>query len=1014
MKRFQSIVFKSLMTIALVLGIGWFKLYLNRALHIESPLLLFFGVIAVCAWFGGAIQGFFATILSTVFIINYFIWTDFTVGATAQLWYTRFFLYWLDCFLITILCTMLRNARMKISRSYTELKNTEASWRQSEKRLRKVFESNMIGIVFSDFEGNLLDANDYFIHLTGISKEDLQKQMTWQNCTSIRYQQVIMEAIQHLKHDQLTEPIEIEYNKTNGDLISTLVAITKNDERSVIVFILDISRRQIVERSLADSHSKLEERVALRTIQLTNTNMELSKLIAESSVVAENLRESRSFLDSVIENIPNMIFVKEAKDLCFVRFNKAGEDLLGYSRDQLVGKNDYDFFPKEQADFFTQNDRRVLDSHDVVDIPEEPLETMRGTRFLHTKKIPIFDKHGVPQYLLGISEDITERKAAEKQRIELLEANVAITEAAKSAAKLMFLSEASEVLNRTLDIQSMLNSFGAVVIKNMASWCIIDLFNEKAQTVERTVLSENHLVKIKTLSAEQHRSVAEISFYDQKNQSSQQVQGKISTNISKELLLRIFDDSSVVDEILHVGCGSFVAVPLIYYGKVFGSLILFSKNSQHVYGQLDLSICQDLAKRASFAIENAKLYSQANEANRAKSAFLANMSHEIRTPLGAMLGFAELALDSPSANTELKSHISTIFRNGQQLLRIVDEVLDISKVESDRIQIEKIETPLQKLFGEIESLMSIRANEKGLYLRFRRIESQYQQIKTDPLRLRQILLNIIGNAIKFTHSGGVQVRSYLNPLEDNSAKATLEVIVSDTGIGITREQAIRLFEPFMQADDSMTRKYGGTGLGLFLSRKLARLLGGDVVLKQSTLHQGSEFSITVEVELMSDAHPTSEIRSAQETQLEQPVSKEKDSSSMMQNTNDAHKNGKILVVEDSPDNQLLMKAFLGRMKLHVDIAYNGREGVAKAMQEKYDVVLMDIQMPEMDGFGAVAQLRELGYDRPVVAITAHAMKGDRERCLNSGFDSYLCKPITGEALYQCMVQYSLPQAPVTK
>ena len=698
----------------------------------------------------------------------------------------------------------------------------------------------------------------------------------------------------------------------------------------------------------------------------------------------EQLIASKAFLDSVVENIPNMIFVKDANELRFVRFNRAGEELVGHTQAELVGKNDYDFFPKDQADFFTAKDRAVLNGRLVVDIPEEPLSTKFGTRYLHTKKIPILDKSGSPLYLLGISEDITEKKFAEQQRMRLLQAEAARLEAEKTATRLAFLASASEALNETLDFTSMLNSFARVVIDNFADWCLIHLFDTADRSIGCVASMRKWPDRIGGLDRLPQTRRIDIDDTEGIGAVIRTGKEKIYREIDRDQVADFLKDRGLVDVILGMGLKSVIIVPLLYHGQVLGAITFLSTSERRVYGDFDLSIAQDLARRASFAIENARLFGKANEASRAKSAFLANISHEIRTPLGAMLGFADLALEDKSLSKLQEGYLSTIARNGRQLLAIVDEILDLSKAESDRIQIERLPFSLPDLLNEIETLFELKADEKGLTFAIHFDPHIPRFVSTDPLRLRQILINVIGNALKFTEHGRVDV--FLNYRAEGE-KNRIEFAVEDTGIGVSREQASHLFQPFVQADGSMTRRFGGTGLGLFLSRKLARLLDGDVKLAWSEPSRGSRFEISIPIEEVND------------TSIMRPQTSPLD-------TREGVKAGigKILVVDDSSDNRTLIGAFLKRLGIDAEFADNGANGVERSLHGRFALVFMDIQMPVMDGFEAIQTLRDRGYQGKVVALTAHAMVGDRERCLKSGFDDYLQKPITRQAFEACLAK----------
>lgn len=951
-----------IVTIVAVLAIGYFKLYFNHILKIDSPILLFFGAIAISAWYGGFRQGLFANLISIAFILHYFV--PFRPETPVYVWTVRLAFYTMDCFIISWICSKMRAS--------------ERAARSNETRLRKVFESDMIGLLFSDFNGRLIEANDYFLRLIGATREELKSgQLTWAQFTPPEYLAEGMKALHELKTKGFSAPFEKQYLRRDGTRIFISVGASRLDDQTIFAYVSDIHDRKLTEKALAESKEQLEKNVAIRTVQLTAANEELSRL-------AEQFKESQSFLDSVVEHIPNMVFVKEAMNLTFVRFNKAGEKLVGKTREEFIGKSDYDLFPKEQADFFVEKDRGVLASNAIVDIPEEFLNTSTGIRILHTKKIPLFDIDGRPQYLLGISEDITEKKAAEKQRMDLVQSEAARLQAEKSAAQLEFLSEASASLNKSLDIQHMLSDFCQVVTNYMASFCLVDLFDDDGKIVERLITDDHSYKKSEFLKSFEKVNVnfdAEFGIGAVLKHSHSQV----FSSLTKEFLIQNISLSTTqAQEIMDSGVRSLLMVPLVYYGRVLGALTMLSKKDKIRFDEVDVSIAHDLSKRASIAIENSKLFSKANEASRAKSAFLANISHEIRTPLGAIIGFAELCQTAGKLEQTESQYISKIVENGHQLLRLVDEVLDISKAESDRIEIEHIPFNLAHLLNDVISTLNLKASGKGLKLTLKTDQRVPERIVSDPLRIKQILLNIVGNAIKFTVSGEVQVSTGYD-----SKSKTLEFLVADTGIGLSSEQSLRLFAPFVQADESMTRKFGGTGLGLFLSRKLSRLLGGDLVLLKSTLGEGSQFKISIKVEDAIGMEPKKSLNPSQS----------------FQNVDTSNLKGKILVVEDSLDNQILFKAFLSKMNMDVEIAENGRVGVKKALDHSYDIVLMDIQMPEMDGFEAIRALREQGYNGKVVALTAHAMKGARELCLQKGFDDYLCKPISRNALSTCISNF---------
>ena len=390
----------------------------------------------------------------------------------------------------------------------------------------------------------------------------------------------------------------------------------------------------------------------------------------------------------------------------------------------------------------------------------------------------------------------------------------------------------------------------------------------------------------------------------------------------------------------------------------------------------------------------------ADAASETKSRFLANMSHEIRTPLGVILGFSELLIDPLTSAKEKQESISIIRRNGQQLSKIIDEILDLSKVEAGKMDVEKADVSVIDLFEGVKAFMTLPAREKGLELEFSVEGKIPSRIHSSSIRLQQILVNLIGNGIKFSPKGKVSViLSYMPKTDDGNS--CLCVKVKDTGPGLTRSQIEQLFQPFTQVDTSMTRKHGGTGLGLALSRTLARAMNGDLTVSASNPGEGCEFVLSVE---------TGELENVTFVDSLDPAKKitenvEKKNSAILKGLN-------VLLVEDSPDNQFLVKRFLTMEGATVDIANNGVEGVHKAMNSEHDIVLMDIQMPELDGYGAITLLRKSGYKKPIIALTAHGMMEERQRCLDIGANDHLTKPVNRVALVKRIHELAQEAKPV--
>jgi len=394
--------------------------------------------------------------------------------------------------------------------------------------------------------------------------------------------------------------------------------------------------------------------------------------------------------------------------------------------------------------------------------------------------------------------------------------------------------------------------------------------------------------------------------------------------------------------------------------------------------------------------ELAEANRQARAASKAKTEFLANMSHEIRTPMTAILGFADLLTEPGLPVKEHSSHVETIKRNGDHLLTIINDILDLSKIEAGKLQIERIKVDLCQIVNEVVSLMRVRAGGKGIDLSVDFAFPIPRTIKTDAMRVRQILMNLVGNAIKFTEQGGVKLRVRVGQADDHNATVVVDVI--DTGVGIPSDKLANLFSAFEQADYSTTRQYGGSGLGLTISRRLAQMLGGDIEVK-SEVGSGSTFTLSMQVGVVQ---PDITYQNLSEALHEKtPKAQRKERQSL---------NVRALLVEDGPDNQRLISFLLRKAGCDVELAENGLIGFEKALADgPFDIILMDMQMPQMDGYTATAKLREAGYEGPIVALTAHAMSADREKCLSAGCDDYISKPVSRPQLIKLIDQYARKQ-----
>jgi PAS domain S-box-containing protein len=529
--------------------------------------------------------------------------------------------------------------------------------------------------------------------------------------------------------------------------------------------------------------------------------------ITERKRADEALKAANASLDAIIDNIPLMLFIKDSTSLRFLRFNRAGEDLLGSPRHTFLGKSDYDFWPPEQARFFVEKDRETLNSGKIVDIPEEPIQTPhQGVRILHTKKVPILDGAGNPIYLLGISEDITERKRIEKDQ--------------------QFLAEASVVLSASLDYERTLANLARLVVERVADWCGVDVRDEHGQLRRLKVASADPAGAALCAVLEQMppdrglphvlRTVIE---------SKQPV---VNEHVTPEYLESIAQGPAHLQALQAMGLTSLIVVPLLLRGQALGAMALGSSTPSRVYLQDDLRLAEALADRAAIAIENARLYRASVEAAQLRDQVLSVVAHDLRNPLSTILLLAgALRRLDPEAEEAIRGAAT-------RMDRLIQDLLDVALMESSQLTLEPVRMSTRELIvGAVETQRPL-ASSSSLELRVD-LDGDVPNVWGDRDRLLQVFQNLIGNAIKFTDAGG--------RITVSVASTDHEVVfqVADTGCGIAPEDLPRVFDRFWQATRAGSQ---GAGLGLQITKGIVETHGGRIWVESSE-GRGTTVSFTI-------------------------------------------------------------------------------------------------------------------------------------------------------------------------
>lgn len=693
-------------------------------------------------------------------------------------------------------------------------------------------------------------------------------------------------------------------------------------------------------------------------VSITRVENEIGELIGFASVTQdvterradeEEVRKSELRFRTLANSLPQLAWQTDG-DGKSVWFNQRWSDYTGIKINEIQG---FDALGLVHPDHLERIRVGFLKAVEEKKSWEDtfPILSKNGEwRWFLTRATPVFDDRGRATGWLGTNTDVTEERRFQEERETLVR----------------------ELEAKTSLLETVLEQLPfAVVIGEAPSGRLI-LGNQQVDAVWRHPLKKSENIK-------EYREW--IGFHPD---------GRRYEGDEWPLARAISKGEVVVNEDVDVLRGD----------GTMGIMRLTAAPVRNKKGEIiaGVVICEDVTDAKLAQIELIRAKESAEAANQAKSEFLANMSHEIRTPMNAVLGFSDLLLDDNLTDAARQEYARRIRSAGSHLIRLIDDILDLSRVDAGRLQIEKLQFDVIEVINGVFDALSGPAESKGIEVKLILENPIPRFIHSDAARFRQVLINLVGNAVKFTDHGYVHIKiRHLPPA--NGHGAVLQIDIEDSGIGISQSSQRNLFQIFGQADSSVTRRYGGTGLGLVLSRKLTQALGGELTLKRSIPGQGSCFQLVI---------PTGDIMGVEFVSEAEPKKAESAEHSLARERLKRLQGVKILLAEDSRDNVMLMRVFLEGEGAVLDIAYDGLEAIELAQQKSYDIILMDVQMPKMGGLDATKFLRSRNYAKPIIAVTAHALSDEVQRSLEAGCDAHVTKPVSRNDLVEAIRAFITP------